>query len=50
MLDKLKAVEARYEEINRLLCEPETAANVEKTAALMKELKKITPVAESFRT
>jgi peptide chain release factor 1 len=49
MLEKLKAVEARFEEINRLLCEPETAADVEKTAALMKELKKITPVAESFR-
>ena len=49
MLNKLNAVEQRFEEINRLLCLPETAADVQKTAALMKELKRLTPVTEKFR-
>ncbi len=49
MLNKLNAVEGRYEEINRLLCLPETAADVPKSTELMKELKRLTPVVEKFR-
>ena len=49
MLNKLNAVEGRYEEINRLLCQPETAADVQKSTELMKELKRLTPVVEKFR-
>ena len=49
MLDKLKAVEERFNEIGRLLCEPAIAADAQRSAALMKELKRITPVAETFR-
>ena len=49
MFEKLQAVEARFNEINRLLCEPEIAADAQRSAALLKELKKITPVTEAFR-
>ena len=49
MIDKLRQVEARYEEIGRLLCLPETAADVEACTKLLKEQKLLAPVAEKFK-
>ena len=49
MLNKLSEVEARYEEIARLLCLPETAADVEACTRLMKEQKALAPAVEKFR-
>ena len=49
MIEKLREVEARYEEIARLLCRPETAADVEACTRLLKEQKQLSPVVEKFR-
>ena len=49
MLDKLKTVEKRYEEIKAKLCEPSVLADINTVTALQKELKLITPIAEKFR-
>ena len=49
MFEKLTAVEKRFEEINRLVCEPEVVSDLPKYTALMKELKHLTPVVEKFR-
>lgn len=49
MTDKLNKLEERFNEINDLLCSPEVACDIEKSTALMKELKTITPVVEKFR-
>ncbi len=45
----LSNVEARFEEINRLLCEPDVTSDIEKYTALMRELKTVTPVVEKYR-
>ncbi len=49
MLDKLNAVEERFEKVNELICLPETVSNQKKYAELMRELKNLTPVVETFR-
>ena len=49
MLEKLEAVERKLNEIQEKLCLPETAADPAGAAALMRELKRITPAAEAFR-
>lgn len=49
MFDKLTEVEKRFDEINRLVCEPEVVSDMQKYTALMKELKHLTPVVEKFR-
>ena len=49
MLEKLKSVEDRFEEIRTQLCQPETAADVARSTALLRELKRITPVVEKYR-
>ena len=49
MFEKLMEVEKRFEEINRLVCEPEVVSDLPKYTALMKELKHLTPVVEKFR-
>lgn len=49
MFDKLNEVEKRFEEINKLVCEPEVVSDMQKYTALMKELKHLTPVVEKFR-
>lgn len=49
MIEKLKQVEARYNEIGEKLCLPETAADVETCTKLLKEQKALTPVVEKFR-
>ena len=49
MLDKLESVEKRFEEINALLCIGDTASDINKYTALMKEMKQLEPVVEKFR-
>lgn len=49
MLDKLEQVEARFVKVNDLLCLPETVSDQTKYAELMRELKNLTPVVETFR-
>lgn len=49
MFDKLMEVEKRFEEVNEAVCLPEVVADMEKYTALMKELKQLTPVVETFR-
>lgn len=49
MLDKLESVEKRFEEINALLCNGDTASDINKYTALMKEMKQLEPVVEKFR-
>ena len=49
MLDKLQKVEERFERVNELLCLPETVSDQEKYASLMKELKNLTPIVETYR-
>lgn len=49
MLDKLTHVEARFEKVNELLCLPETVSDQKQYADLMKELKNLTPIVETFR-
>ena len=47
MIDKLNEVEKRFEEVNELVCLPETVADQEKYTKLMRELKHLTPVVEN---
>lgn len=49
MLNKLVAVEKRFEEVNALLCTSDVASDMEKYTALMKELKQLTPIVEKYR-
>lgn len=49
MFEKLKAVEARYEEINTQLAEPDAVCDQQRYRGLMKEYKNLTPVVEKFR-
>ena len=49
MLDKVQKLSSRFDEIGALLSSPQTAADIEKTTALLKELKALTPVVETYR-
>ena len=49
MIDKLEQVEARFVKVNDLLCLPETVSDQKKYAELMRELKNLTPIVETFR-
>ena len=49
MLKKLEEIEKKAQEINGMLCTPEIAADPAKTAELMRELKRVSPVVEKFR-
>lgn len=49
MIDKLQQVEERFEKVNELLCLPETVSDQSKFASLMKELKNLTPLVETYR-
>ncbi len=49
MLDKLQQVEERFEKVNELLCLSETVSDQTKYAALMRELKNLTPIVETYR-
>ncbi len=49
MIDKLEQVADRFNKVNDLLCQPETVLDQNKYAALMKELKNLTPVVEAYK-
>ncbi|MCL2106180.1 MAG: peptide chain release factor 1 [Oscillospiraceae bacterium] len=49
MLKKLDAVAARFHQIQALLCDPEVISDLNRYKSLMRELKRITPVTESYR-
>jgi peptide chain release factor 1 len=49
MLDKLAGVEARYEEIERLLADPTVMADYERVAALAKERSEIYDIVMTYR-
>lgn len=49
MFDKLKSVEARFEEISRQLMDPAVVSDQEEYKKLMKEHKQLTPIVEKFR-
>lgn len=40
MIDRLREIENRFDTVNGLLCSPDIATDIEKSAALQKELKK----------
>ena len=49
MLDKLKKVEERFEDINEKLCRSDVVADLEQYKKLMQELKALTPIVEEYR-
>lgn len=49
MLDKLKNIEEKYEEIEKKLFDPDVVSDIEQYRKLLKEQKRITPVVEKFR-
>lgn len=49
MLEKLCAIEARFDEISNLLCDSSIVNDREKYSALMKEHKTLSPIVEKFR-
>ncbi|MCI9415235.1 MAG: peptide chain release factor 1 [Clostridiales bacterium] len=49
MFDKLMEVEKRYEDIQRLLCDPEVLSDMAEYTRLMKESKTLLPVVEKYR-
>ena len=49
MLDKLREVEKRFEQLNERLCESDIASDIEEYKKIMQELKTLTPVVEKFR-
>ncbi len=49
MLDKLKDVEKRYEELMARLCDPSVVANAELYRDLMRESKRLEPIVEAYR-
>lgn len=49
MLNKLKEVENRFEEINAQLYDSSVVCDTEKYSALMKEYKNLTPIVEKYR-
>ena len=49
MFENLQVFENRYEELNLKLYDPQSAADRELYAALMKEHKEITPIVEAYR-
>ena len=48
MLEKLGAIEARFDEISRLLCSSDVVNDRQKYSALMKEHKTLSPIVEKF--
>ena len=49
MLDKLKKVEERFEDINERLCQSDVVADMAQYKKLMQELKVLTPIVEKYR-
>ena len=49
MLDKLAAIEEKYEQINRQLFDPEVVNDMARYKKLMQEEKRLAPIVEKFR-
>mgnify|MGYP003293441320 CR=1 FL=1 len=49
MFDKLEAVEKRYEELTKMIADPEVISNQSEWQKLMKEHADITPIVEKYR-
>lgn len=49
MIEKVRQIENRFNEINDLLCQPETATDIELSTKLLKELKGLTPIVGKYR-
>ncbi len=49
MLDKLKSVEEKFEDINAQLCEPDVVSDMDKYRKLMQDIKHLTPIVEKYR-
>ena len=49
MIEKLSAVESRFDEVEQKLCDPAVVSDQTAYAALMKERKRLLPVVETFR-
>src|SRR5215831_10867747 len=49
MFDKLTGIEARYDEIERLLSDPAILTDYAKVAQLAQERSEITPIVEAYR-
>lgn len=49
MLEKLKTIEDKFEEIGQKLCDPDTVSHIDTYTALLREHKKLEPVVEKFR-
>ena len=49
MLDKLKSVEEKFEDINAQLCDPDVISDMEKYRKLMQDVKHLTPIVEKYR-
>ena len=49
MIEKLGAVETRFDEVEQKLCDPAVVSDQAAYAALMKERKRLLPVVETFR-
>ena len=49
MLEKLKTIEDKFEEIGQKLCDPEIVSDIDTYTALLREHKKLEPVVEKFR-
>ncbi len=49
MLDRLKQVEEKFENINEQLCDPAIVSDMDHYRKLMREIKRLTPVVEKYR-
>ena len=49
MLDRLAAIEARYDELDRLLSDPDVSSDYEKVAEYSKERSSLTEIVEAYR-
>ena len=49
MLDKLKSVEEKFEDINVQLCDPDVVSDMDKYRKLMQDVKHLTPIVEKYR-
>jgi peptide chain release factor 1 len=49
VLHKLAAIEARYNELNNIMAEPEVATDISRLQGLVKEQSQIAPVVEKYR-
>lgn len=49
MIEKLQGIADRFDEVNRQLCDPSVLEDGAAYTALMKEIKRLTPLVETFR-